>query len=126
MQLIISTAFEMKTIDDVIKIKADGAFGRFCILPRHIDICMSIEPCVLEYTSVSSHVSYCAIDEGILVKKSKIVYLAVKREIDGKDLGFIKKEAMRNISALEDNEKNTRAGIARLEYEFARRIAEMK
>ncbi len=126
MRLSICTTFEERDIDNVIKIIADGAGGKFCILPKHIDICRSLEPCVLAYTLSSAETFYTAIDEGLLVKKGDTVQVAVKQAVEGKGFGSLREAVKLKLSTLDDEEKNTRAGIAKIEAEYARRIAELK
>jgi len=127
MKLVVSTPAESFTENNVIKIIAGGDNGYFCLLPLHIDYVSTLKPGILMYETADNLTFYAAIDEGILVKKNKEVFISVRNAFKG-STGFkdLEKDIVNKYKNMESEEIEVRNIISKLESEFTRMVFEIK
>ncbi|MGB5158214.1 F0F1 ATP synthase subunit epsilon [Desulfobacterium sp. N47] len=126
MKLNIFTPGEIFSEEEVEKIIIEGVNGYFCLLPGHIDYVAAIVPGILFYTLTGGEEVFVAVDEGLLVKKDREVFISVRGVIEGAGLGSLKRAVEENFEILDNHEKRARSILAKLEVDFARRFLELK
>jgi F-type H+-transporting ATPase subunit epsilon len=99
----------------VSKIVADAVNGSFCLLPRHIDFVTALVPGVLTYNDIQSHEHFVGIDEGILVKCGQDVSVSTVNGVLGDSLGELRDQMKAHFAVLSEQERRSRAALARLE-----------
>ncbi|WP_283745675.1 F0F1 ATP synthase subunit epsilon [Sideroxydans sp. CL21] len=111
-------------IDDVSRIVVETPQGSFGLLPRRLDCVAALEPGILTYETKAQGEVYIAVDEGILVKAGADVLVSVRNAIGGTDLGTLRDAVARDFVNLDENERQVRAVLARLESGFVRHFTE--
>jgi F-type H+-transporting ATPase subunit epsilon len=111
-------------IDGVNRIVAETPQGSFGLLPHRLDCVAVLEPGILTYETGTGGETYIAVDEGILVKAGTEVLVSVRNAISGMDLGKLREAVEQEFINLDENEKQVRAVLARLESGFIHRFAE--
>ncbi len=97
--------------------------GSFGFLPRRLDCVTSLVPGILVYEVESEGETFTAVDEGVLVKTGADVLISVRRAVDGSDLTRLRETVAKEYLTLDDNEKNVRSVMAKLETGFLHRFA---
>ncbi|MGZ4971762.1 MAG: F0F1 ATP synthase subunit epsilon [Limisphaerales bacterium] len=113
-------------VANVTRIVARSTQGSFGILPRRLDCTAAIVPSILFYETDSSGETAIAVDEGVLVKIGDEVTIAVRNAIGGVKLGQFRQAVERQLFQLDEQEKNLRSSITRLESNVARRVIQLK
>ena len=111
-------------IDGVNRIVAETPQGSFGLLPRRLDCVAALEPGILTYETGNGEEVYIAVDEGILVKAGANVLVSVRNAIGGTDLGKLREAVVREFVNLDENERQMREVLARLESGFVRHFTE--
>ncbi|MDH4134189.1 MAG: F0F1 ATP synthase subunit epsilon [Gammaproteobacteria bacterium] len=111
-------------IDGVKRIVAETPQGSFGLLPHRLDCTAVLAPGILTYETAEDGEIYVAVDAGILVKAGGRVMVSVRNAIGGTDLGKLREAVEREFLDLDENEKQVRAVLAKLETGFVRRFAE--
>lgn len=107
------------------KIVAEDNNGSFCLLPKHIDCVRILKPCILTYQEDNNQ-KYIGIDEGILIKCKKDVYICVKNAISGVELGKMKEVLEDKLKNIIENDKKTRELLNEIEIGFVKKYVETK
>ncbi len=111
-------------IDGVQRIVAETPHGSFGLLPQRLDCVASLAAGILAYETEAEGEVYVAVDEGILVKAGSDVLVSVRNAVGGMDLGELRATVEQEFANLDENEKQLRAVLAKLESGFVRRFAE--
>ena len=111
-------------IDGVSRIVMETPQGSFGLLPHRLDCVAALEPGILTYETKAQGEVYIAVDEGILVKAGADVLVSVRNAIGGTDLGMLRDAVARDFVNLDENERQVRAVLARLESGFVRHFTE--
>ena len=111
-------------IDEVSRIVAETPQGSFGLLPHRLDCVAALEPGILTYQTKTEGEIYIAVDAGILVKAGADVLVSVRNAIGGTDLGKLREAVAREFVNLDENERQVRAVLARLESGFVRHFTE--
>ena len=101
----------------------NGAFG---ILPNHVDFVTSLTPSVLTLITPDGHERVFGIDVGLLVKKGHSVDVAIRRGVEGTDLGTLRKTVRDTFMVMQDDERAARSALSRLEAGMVRRFASLR
>jgi F-type H+-transporting ATPase subunit epsilon len=101
----------------------NGAFG---ILPNHVDFVTALVPSVMTLQLVDGREEIFGIDEGALVKKGHSVSIAALRGVRGKDLASLKATVAARFIQMDEEERQARSALSRLEADMVRRFAELK
>ena len=78
---------------------------------------------ILIYETKIEGEAYVAVDEGVLVKTGTDVLVSVRNAIAGTDLGQLREAVQREFLHLDEQEKNVRSVLARMEGDLMRRMA---
>lgn len=108
----------------VSRIVAQGSAGSFGLLPRRLDCVAALVPGILIFETEAEGEVYMAVDEGVLVKTGDEVLVSVRNAISGLDLDKLHDAVEREFMNLDEQEKNVRSVLAKLESGFIRRFAE--
>lgn len=113
-------------IEGVTRIVAETPHGSYGLLPRRLDCVAVLEPGILTYETAETGEAYIAVDEGVLVKVGDEVRVSVRNAIGGTDLGQLREAVAREFIDLDENERQVRAVLARLESGFVRHFTEYR
>jgi F-type H+-transporting ATPase subunit epsilon len=111
---------------DVLRVVADTTDGSYGLLPHRLDCVAALVPGILTYETKDSPTVYVGIDQGVLVKAGSQVTVSVRRAIGGSDLGQIKSAVERDFLTLDEQERNVRTAVAKMEGGLMGRLAEFE
>ncbi|HEU4718979.1 MAG TPA: F0F1 ATP synthase subunit epsilon [Bacteroidia bacterium] len=114
------------TLENVQRITAETYEGSFGILPRRLDCVAALVPGILSYGTENGEMKYVAVDEGILIKTGPEVIISVRNAIGGTDLGKLRESVEKEFLNLDENEKNLRSTLAKLESGFIRTMEKFR
>jgi F-type H+-transporting ATPase subunit epsilon len=106
---------ETKNVKRIVAETGDGQYG---FLPQRLDCVAALVPGILTYEATTGGIKYIAVDEGILVKAGTEVSVSVRNAIGGADLGKLHESVEKEFKDLDDNEKNVRSVMAKMESSF--------
>jgi len=107
----------------VVRIVAETREGSFGLLPHRLDCVAALAPGILVYESDAEGEAYVGLDEGVLIKTGANVLVSARNAMAGTDLGKLHETIEREFLQLNEQEKNVRAVLAKLESGFIRRMA---
>jgi F-type H+-transporting ATPase subunit epsilon len=111
---------------NVLRVVADTTDGSYCLLPHRLDCVAALVPGILTYQADDGGTVYVGIDQGVLVKAGAQVTVSVRRAICGSDLGQLKEAVEREFLKLDEQERNVRTAVAKMESSLAGRLAEFE
>lgn len=106
------------------RIVAETSEGSFGFLPHRLDCVASLVPGILSYDTVTGGESYIAVDEGVMIKTGLDVLISVRNAISGKDLYQLHRAVEQEFLSINEQEKNVRSALTKLESDFIRRLVE--
>jgi F-type H+-transporting ATPase subunit epsilon len=112
--------------DDVLRVVADTTDGSLGLLPHRLDCVAALVPGILTYEAKDIGTVYVGIDQGVLVKAGAQVTVSVRRAIGGPDLGEIRAAVERDFLKLDEQERNVRTAVAKMESGLMGRLAEFE
>jgi F-type H+-transporting ATPase subunit epsilon len=111
---------------EVLRIVVDTTDGSYGLLPQRLDCVAALVPGVLSYEAKESGTVYVGIDQGVLVKAGAEVTVSVRRAIGGPNLGQLKDAVERDFLKLDEQERNVRNAVAKMESGLMGRMAEFE
>ena len=111
---------------DVLRVVADTTDGSYGLLPNRLDCVAALVPGILTYEAKDGGTVYVGIDQGVLVKAWAQVTVSVRRAIGGSDLGQLKDAVERDFLKLDEQERNVRTAVAKMESSLMGRLAEFE
>ena len=111
---------------NVLRVVADTTDGSYGLLPHRLDCVAALVPGILTYEAKDGSTVYVGIDQGVLVKAVAQVTVSVRRAIGGSDLGQLKDAVQRDFLKLDDQERNVRTAVAKMESSLMGRLAEFE
>ena len=111
---------------DVLRVVADTTDGSYGLLPHRLDCVAALVPGVLTYETKDGGAVYVGIDQGVLVKAGDQVTVSVRRAVGGTDLGQLKDAVARDFLKLDEQERNVRTAVAKMESGLMGRLAEFE
>jgi F-type H+-transporting ATPase subunit epsilon len=109
-------------VKNVKRILVETSEGYYGLLPQRLDCIAVLVAGVFTYETEAGTKHYIALDEGVLIKKGEEVNISVRNAIAGNDLGKLHEAVEKEFKALDENEKNMRFAIAKLESSFMLRL----
>ena len=106
----------------VTKVIAEAENGVFCLLPHHIDFLAALVPGILTLQTSEGDEIFIAIDGGILVKCGPEVLISTRNAFQGSQLNALKREVEQQFYALDEQERQARTAITRMEASLARQF----
>lgn len=125
MQLKVMQPTNVLIDERVTKVTAEGEEGSFCLLPQHVDWIAALVPGILSFESETGAEIFLAIDEGILVKQGPMVWVSVRSAVRGVDLETLHQTVQQQFRQLDEQERQARSTLARLETSFVREFMEL-
>ncbi len=110
----------------VLSIVAGTREGSFGILPNRLDCVAGIAPGILAYESKENGTVYVAVDQGVLVKAGPDVLVSVRQAIGGTDLSQLHEAVKLRFLTLDQQERNVRNAVAKMQSGFLGRFAEFQ
>ena len=110
----------------VSRIVAETAAGSFGILPHRLDCVAALVPGILVFETAAEGETYVAVDEGVLVKAGADVLVSVRNAIAGTDLRKLRAEVEQEFLNLDEQEREARLVLAKLESGFIHRFKEFR
>ena len=107
----------------VSRIVAETHEGSFGLLPHRLDCVAALAPGILIFETKIEGEAYVAVDEGVLVKTGSDVLISVRNAIAGTNLGQLREAVQREFLHLDEQEKNVRSVLAKMEGDLMRRMA---
>ena len=111
---------------DVMRVVADTTDGSYGLLPHRLDCVAALVPGILTYEAKDSGTVYVGIDQGVLVKAGAQVTVSVRRAMGGSDLGQLKDAVERDFLKLDEQERNVRNAVEKMESSLMGRMAEFE
>ncbi|MDR3391693.1 MAG: F0F1 ATP synthase subunit epsilon [Sulfuriferula sp.] len=111
---------------DVTRIVAETGAGSFGILPHRLDCVAALLPGILVFETEADGVVYMAVDEGVLVKTGADVLISVRNAIAGTELAKLRETVEREFLNLDEQERDARVVLAKLESGFIHRFKEFR
>jgi F-type H+-transporting ATPase subunit epsilon len=111
---------------DILRVVADTTDGSYCLLPHRLDCVAALVPGILTYETKDRVTVYVGIDQGVLVKAGAQVTVSVRRAIGGADLEQLKDAVERDFLKLDEQERNVRTAVAKMESGLMERLAEFE
>ena len=111
---------------DVMRVVADTTDGSFGLLPQRLDCVAALVPGILTYEAKDGVTVYVGIDQGVLVKAGAQVTVSVRRAMGGPYLGQLKDAVERDFLKLDEQERNVRSAVAKMESGLMGRLAEFE
>jgi F-type H+-transporting ATPase subunit epsilon len=109
---------------NVARIVADTTDGSCGLLPQRLDCVAALVPGVLMYEANDAGTVYVGVDQGVMVKAGTQVTVSVRRAIGGSDLQELKKAVERDFLKLDEQERNVRTAVAKMDSGLMVRLAE--
>jgi F-type H+-transporting ATPase subunit epsilon len=113
-------------LTDVLRIVAETKEGSFGLLPNRLDCVAALSPGILTYETHKEGTVYLAVDEGVLVKAGPNVLVSVRHAIGGADLGQLHETVKRQFLTINQQERDVRQVIAKVESGLLARLAEFQ
>jgi len=107
----------------VSRIVAETREGSFGLLPHRLDCVATLAPGILVFETEAEGEVFMAVDEGVLVKTGTDVLVSVRNAMAGTDLGKLREAVEQEFLTLDEQEKQVRSVLAKLENGFIRRFA---
>ena len=114
---------EKKEVKQILAHTLAGSFG---LLPHRLDCTAALAPGILMFETEADGKVYLAVDQGVLVKAGMDVLVSVRNAIGGPDLGKLHEAVKREFLNLNEQEKNVRSVLAKMESGFLRRMLELQ
>lgn len=112
--------------EKVRKVRGEGREGSFCLLPRHIDFITALVPGILSYETEEGEERFMAVDEGIVVKKDRQVFVSIRDAVGKGKLGSLEQAVTEHFRKHDERERKAQSILAKLEADFVRRFLEAK
>jgi len=95
-------------------------------LPHRLDCTAALAPGILTYETETDGEVYLAVDQGVLVKAGMDVLVSVRNAIGGADLGKLHEAVKQEFLKVDEQEKNVRSVLAKMESDFVRRLMKLQ
>ncbi len=108
------------------KVVGEATNGFFCLLPSHVDFVTIMVPGIFYTLTDEEKEIYIAINEGILIKTKDLVTLSTRDAFKEENLGNLKKHVEDNFRKINQQERNARNALQKLEADFVRRFLDIE
>lgn len=103
-----------------------GVNGAFGLLPNHIDFVTALAPSVMALRMVDGSEEIFGIDQGLLVKKGYDIDVVALRGVRGDHLASLKDTVQAKFTQMDEEERQARSALSRLEADMVRRFVELQ
>lgn len=109
-----------------LKLYGEAENGAFGILPKHADFVTSLLPSVLIVTEADGNERFFGLEQGLLVKQAAQVDIVARRGLEGNDLLHLAEQMQLAFDAADEEERDARTALAKLELGMAKQFRELK
>lgn len=110
---------------EVSRIVAETQEGSFGLLPHRLDCVAALSPGILTYETPEDGEVFVAVDQGALIKTGDQVLVSVRRALSGTDLGQLREAVRNEFLSLDEQAKNVRALMDKMESRFVSRFSRL-
>ncbi len=114
--------FEKNNISRIVVETSAGSCG---ILPHRLDCVGAIVPGILIFQPDDGNEVYVAVNEGVLIKIGLDVMVSVREAVVGTDLAKLHKLVEKEYLIMNEQEKNVKSVITKMESSFIHRLMEV-
>lgn len=126
MRLEVVTPTRVRLDRAVRRIVAEGPDGHFGMWPGHGDFVTELVPGILIFETEEGAERFLAVHSGTLVKCGAHVRVAVQGAIEGDDLARLRERVETEFRRQDEDEREARAALARLEASMIRRFQDLE
>jgi F-type H+-transporting ATPase subunit epsilon len=112
--------------NDVSRVVAETNIGSFGLLPHRLDCVAALIPGLLTFENELEGEKFIAVDEGVLIKTGPDINISVRNAIGGRVLGQLREAVTHEFMKSNEQERNMRRAMAKMESSFIQRLAEMR
>lgn len=125
MRLRVITPMALCVDRPALRIVAEAPDGHFGMLPNHVDFVTQLVPGILLYETEDGIERFVAVNSGTLVKCGEEVRVAVRGAVEGDDLRELRALVEADFHKRDEDERDARAALARLEVSMIRRFRQL-
>ena len=126
MRLEVVTPMRVRLDRAVRRIVAEAPDGHFGMWPGHGDFVTELVPGILVFETEEGAERFLAVHAGTLVKLGDHVRVAVQAAIEGDDLARLRDRVETEFRRQDEDEREARAALARLEASMIRRFQDLE
>ncbi|MFW6286484.1 MAG: F0F1 ATP synthase subunit epsilon [Candidatus Sumerlaeota bacterium] len=126
MHLRVTLPFHVEVDEPVLKVSAEGDAGGFCLKPKHVDYCASLQPGLLWFVNTDGEEIFLAIDRGLLVKTGENVQVATGQTVRCEKLEDVEDAVANYIREKDEREQQAEMALEKMQADFVRRFAELE
>ncbi|MGN0919673.1 MAG: F0F1 ATP synthase subunit epsilon [Alphaproteobacteria bacterium] len=124
MNLKVITPYSVALNTPVSQVTLEAVDGFFTLKPKHIDFINVLKPGILAYKKEGEQ-AFIACNRGVIVKKGEEVSISTPLAILGKNLEELKKKIAVEFQMMEQERKEVRVSMARLEMGLTKGLASL-
>ena len=122
MNLRVMTPYSIALNTPVSQVTFEAVDGFFTLKPKHMDFVNVLKPGILSYKKDGKE-AFIACNRGVVVKKGDEVSVSTPLAILGENLDDLKKKIAIDFQAMEQERKEVRVSMARLEVGLTKGLA---
>ncbi len=122
MNLRVMTPYSVALNTPVSQVTLEAVDGFFTLKPKHMDFVNVLKPGILSYKKDGKE-AFIACNRGVVVKKGDEVSISTPLAILGENLDDLKKKIAIDFQAMEQERKEVRVSMARLEVGLTKGLA---
>ena len=124
MNLKVMTPYSVVLNTSISQITVDAVDGFFTLKPKHIDFINALKAGIISYKKEGKEF-FIACNRGVIVKKWDEVSISTPLAILGENLDELKKKIAVDFQAMEEERKEVRVSMARLEVGLTKGLASL-
>ena len=124
MNLKVMTPYSVALNMPVSQVTVDAVDGFFTLKPKHMDFINVLKPGIVTYKKDNKEF-FIACNRGVVVKRGDEVSISTPLAILGENLNELKKKIAIDFQAMEEERKEVRVSMARLEVGLTKGLASL-
>ena len=124
MNLKVVTPYSVVLNTPISQVTIDAVDGFFTLKPKHIDFINALKASIISYKKEDKE-SFIACNRGVVVKKGDEVSISTPLAILSDNLDELKKKIAIDFQAMEEERKEVRVSMARLEVGLTKGLASL-
>ena len=124
MNLRVMTPSSVALNAQVSQVTVDAVDGFFTLKPKHVDFINALKPGIITYKKADKE-AFIACNRGVIVKKGEEVSISTPLAILGENLDELKKKIAIDFQNMEEERKEVRVSMARLEVGLTKGLASL-
>lgn len=124
MNLRVMTPYAVALNTSVSQVTLDAMDGFFTLKPKHMDFVNALKTGIISYKKDGEEF-FIACNRGVVVKKGEDVFISTPLAILGKNLDELKQKIAIDIQKMEEERKEVRVSMARLEVGLTKGLSSL-